>query len=104
MNKGVRDMKPILVPQPRFEQPTAVMMLDNAEVALTLVDLAATTAFSDERRKPVPPAPRPEPPAPWPDAACEVRSAARLVLDPDEAEALQKELDEALRPHHPKAA
>ncbi|MDP9052399.1 MAG: hypothetical protein M3O31_17005 [Acidobacteriota bacterium] len=97
-------MKPILLEQPRFEQPRAVMMLDDAELAFTLVDLAETTNLADAPRTPVTAAKQPEPPALSSDAFSELRSAACLVLDPEEAEALQKVLDQALRSYRPKKA
>ena len=90
-------MRPTRVNKRYIEQPTEVMMLDEVEMAMTLADLAETTTYSDRRRKPVAPIRSA-------DLQTELLSAACLVLDPEEAEMLQKELDEALRQYQPKAA
>jgi hypothetical protein len=92
-------MKPRPVEQPRFEQPRTLMSMDDAEMALTLIDLAATTTLADTRRTP---AKRAQTTLTY-DAVEEFRSAAGMIMDEAEIEAAIKELEYDLR-HYPKAA
>lgn len=84
-------MKPVPVANRRIARPCALMMLDDTEMALQLATLAESTTIADTRRAPTPPIESEE-------VRREFHSAALLVLDRDEAEALEKELEEALRP------
>ena len=73
------------VQKPRFQQNRAVMALDDAEMALNLIDLAQTTQVSEPRCMT---AER----VMSPDFLTELYSAASMIMDRDECEALQKEL------------
>ena len=86
-------MRPVPVEKPRFEQTRDVMMLDDAEMALALLDLAESrTAMVDPRRAPVQPTESP-------DLLAEYASAASLIFDRAEAEAIARELAVALNQH-----
>lgn len=86
-------MRPVPVEKTRYEQTRDVMMLDDAEMALSLLDLADTkTAMVDPRRAPVQPVPSPE-------LLAEYASAACLILDRAEAESIAQELQLALSDH-----
>jgi hypothetical protein len=86
-------MRPVPVEKARFEQTRDVMMLDDAEMALSLLDLAATrTAIVDPRRPPVQPTVSP-------DLLGEYAAAASLIFDRVDAEAIARELEIALREH-----
>ncbi|HEX9201975.1 MAG TPA: hypothetical protein VF865_20635 [Acidobacteriaceae bacterium] len=89
-------MKPALVQKSRFEQKSELMMLDNAEMALELIDLTDTVATQDMRRSP-------SGPAAFTFDRNEFASAACLILDREEAEAIARELELILH-HHPIAA
>jgi hypothetical protein len=91
-------MKPV----PRYEQPREIMMLDDAEMALALIDLAETAKYSDIRRVPAKPA-KSEKAVQTYDAIAEFRSAARMIMDEDEIEAAIKDLEHDLR-NYPAAA
>jgi len=82
--------------KPRFQQNRAVMALDDAEMALNLIDLAQTTEVSEPRRTP---ARR----VLSPDFLTELYSAASMIMDRAECDALQKELAQ-IRPSYPAAA
>ena len=82
--------------KPRFQQNRAVMALDDAEMALNLIDLAQTTEVSELRRAP---AKR----VLSPDFLTELYSAASMIMDRAECDALQKELAQ-IRPSYPAAA
>ena len=89
-------MRPIPVQQRHINQKTELMVMDDAEMALNLIELAQTTSFSDRRRSPAQPI--------WnPEAKVEFASAASLILDREECIAIEKELAAALH-HHPVAA
>jgi len=89
-------MRPIPVQQRHINQKTELMVMDDAEMALNLIELAKTTSLSDRRRSPAKPI--------WnPEANVEFASAASLIFDREECIALEKELAAALR-HHPVAA
>lgn len=82
--------------KPRFQQNRAVMMLDDAEMALDLIDLAQTTEVSEPRRTPAKPVLSP-------DFLTELFSAASMIMDREECEALQIELAK-LKPSYSAAA
>ena len=69
----------------RFQQNRAVMVLDDAEMALNLIDLAHTTEIEEPWRAPAKPVLSP-------DFLSELYSAASMIMDREECEALQKEL------------
>lgn len=86
-------MRPVPVEKTRFEHTRDVMMLDDAEMALSLLDLAnSKTTLADPRRAPVQPEVSP-------DLLAEYASAASLIFDRAEAEAIAMELASALRQH-----
>ena len=89
-------MRPIPVQKPRFQQDRAVMMLDDAEMSLEMIDLAQTTTLKDPRRAPAAPVQSS-------DFLTELWSAASMIMDREECEALAKEVELA-RQHHPVAA
>jgi hypothetical protein len=93
-------MKPIPLELPLFEQPRALMSMDDAEMALTLIELAATTTLADTRRTP---AKRAQTTTLTYDAVEEFRSAAGMIMDKAEIEAAIKDLEQDLR-HYPRAA
>jgi hypothetical protein len=80
-------MKPIPVKQPPFRQNRKVMMLDDPEMALELTDFANTTTLKDGRWVSAPPARLLSP-----DFLTELHSAASMIMDREECEALQSEL------------
>jgi len=80
------------VQKPRFQQKRAVMSLDDAEMALNLIDLAQTTQVSE------PHCMSPEQ-VMSPDFLTELYSAASMIMDRDECEALQKELAQIRTPY-----
>jgi hypothetical protein len=80
----------------RFEQKKTVMALDDAEMALELIDLAQTSTIKEPRRAP-------EPPVRSPDLLTEIYAAANMIMDREECEALAREIEQA-RQHHPIAA
>jgi hypothetical protein len=84
-------MRPVPVEKARFEQTRDVMMLDDAEMALTLL-AESRTAIVDPRRSPVQPNESP-------DLMAEYASAASLIFDREDAEAIARELELALREH-----
>jgi hypothetical protein len=89
-------MRPIPVEKPRFRQDPEVMMLDNVEIALELSDLAQTTTVQDS--------PRPfAPPIESADLLTELYSAASMIMDRAECEALVREIEHA-RHTRPRAA
>jgi hypothetical protein len=89
-------MRPIPVEKPRFRQDPEVMMLDNVEIALELSDLAQTTTVQDS--------PHPfAPPIESADLLTELYSAASMIMDRAEYEALVREIEHA-RSTHPRAA
>jgi len=89
-------MRPIPVQQRHINQKTELMVMDDAEMALNLIDLAHRTTLSDRRRSSAKPI--------WnPEAKAEFASAASMIFDNEECIAIEKELAAALR-HHPIAA
>ena len=89
-------MKPIPVETPRFRQNRAIMMLDDAELTLDLIDLDQTTTLRDGR------GPSTEPVLSS-DFLAELYSAASMIMDREECDALVREIELA-RQHHPVAA
>ena len=83
-------MKPIPVQQPRFQQTRAVMMLDDAEMALNLIDLADTTTVKDSWRTPAAPVQSA-------DLLTELYAAANMIMDREECEALVREIEQFRR-------
>jgi hypothetical protein len=90
-------MRPIPVKKARFRKSREVMMLDDAEMALELTDLAESTSLKDGRKAPPPPAQLPY------DFLTELYSAASMIMDREECEALEKEIAK-LQPLHSAAA
>lgn len=79
-------MKPVAVEQPRFDLPTELMMLDDAEMALQLSEIAITTTVKDSKVT-RPAAVRTN------DWATEIYSAASWILDREECEELAREIE-----------
>jgi hypothetical protein len=77
--------------QRKSAQPGAMMSLDDAEMALAMVDLENTVSVNYA------------PPVQSYDLLCELQSAASLIMDKAECEALVREL-EAMQRHHSVAA
>jgi hypothetical protein len=79
------------------------MMLDDAEMALELIDLAQTTTVQDAPQPP-------RPPVKSADLLTELYSAASMIMDREECEALVREIEQAQRARtalarkHPAAA
>ncbi|HEX9201974.1 MAG TPA: hypothetical protein VF865_20630 [Acidobacteriaceae bacterium] len=90
-------MKPVPVEQPRFVQPTEIMMLDTPEITLQLGELAQTTSIRDPKAAPVPP-------VHLADFYTELWSAASMIMDREECEAMAKEFEMAQRVTHSTAA
>jgi hypothetical protein len=90
-------MPPIPVERPRFQPNEKTMALDDAELTLELIGLPEITAFMDPRRAPAAPTLSPE----W---LTELHSAASMVMDREECEAIAKEIALAKQPHHHVAA
>ena len=80
------------VQKPRFQQKRAVMSLDDAEMALNLIDLAQTTQVSESHCMSAEQVMSP-------DFLTELYSAASMIMDRDECEALQKELAQIRTPY-----
>ena len=72
----------------RFQQDRQVMMLDDAEMALELIELAQTTKLKDHPRTPAAPIQSVE-------FLTELYSAASMIMDREECEALARELEQA---------
>ena len=94
-------MKPMPVEKSRFQQPRSIMMLDDAEMALTMIDLAQTTDLADSRSSRAVSAPQPSALAPVSSAEflAEFRSAASLIMDREEIEAMELEIAQILHDH-----
>jgi hypothetical protein len=76
----------------RFQQDREVMMLDDAEMALELIELAQTTNLKDAPRAPAAPIQSA-------DFLTELYSAASMIMDREECEALVRELEQAQGGH-----
>jgi DnaJ-domain-containing protein 1 len=74
----------------RFQQDREVMMLDDAEMALALIDLSQTTKLKDHPRAPAAPFQSDE-------LLTELYSAASMIMDREECEALVREIEQAQR-------
>ena len=90
-------MRPISVEKPRFQQNRAVMMLDDAAMAMELIDLAQTTELKDNSGQ------APSVPLAASDFLSELCSAASMIMDREECEAMAQEIEMA-RQAHPVAA
>ena len=85
-------MRPDPAEQANFDQPRDLMMLDDAEMALQMSDLAPI-AFAPAQKGPVAVAKRvPAPPMQYNDFVTELSAAACLIMDREECETLAKEL------------
>ena len=82
-------MPPIPVQRPRFQPKQETMALDDAEMALELIDLAETTSLKDPRRAPAAPILSPD----W---LTELYSAASMIMDREECEAMAIEVQSTL--------
>lgn len=85
-------MKPVPVKQRNSVPVNPPLTLDDAEMTLTLIGLGDEMSITDGRQSPVRPVLTYD--------VQEFASAASMILDKEEREALAKELAEALRPHH----
>jgi hypothetical protein len=90
-------MPPIPIQSPRFQPKNETMALDDAEMTLELIELAQTTTLKDARRTP-------KARSLSPDWLTELYSAASMIMDREEIEAMQKELAAVREPHHIVAA
>jgi hypothetical protein len=88
-------MRPIPVQNLRFNAIRNVTMMDDAEIALELTELAQTTNLKDQTVRRLPSAK----PAISPDFLLEMYSAASMIMDRAEIEAMMKEIEQATRPH-----
>lgn len=91
-------MRPIPVQKPPFELNRELMQLDDAEMTLELTDLAQTTTLKDRHRAPAATVQQSS------DFLTELYSAASMIMDREECEALEKELAQAKRTKRPVAA
>jgi hypothetical protein len=85
-------MAPVPVEQPRFDQPRDVMMLDDAEMALQMSELADSSETAPAKRPAVAEKRVPPPPMQYNDFIQELSAAACLIMDREECEALAQEL------------
>jgi hypothetical protein len=69
------------------------MVLDDAEMTLELIEIAKSTTLKDPRRAPAAPILSPD----W---LIEMYSAASMIMDREECEAMAKEIALAHQPHH----
>jgi len=85
-------MRPVPVEQPQFDQPRDLMMLDDAEMALQMSELAdiapaiAPKAVAAAQKR------IPAPPLQYNDFLTELSAAACLIMDREECEKLALEL------------
>lgn len=85
-------MAPVPVEQPRFDQPRNIMMLDDAEMALQMNELADTPEAAPAKRPAAAEKRAPAPPMQYNDFLTELCAAACLIMDREECEALALEL------------
>ena len=85
-------MKPVAVAQPRFELPTELMMLDDAEMVLQLSEFAQTTTIRDRNARTA------AAPVRTSDWTTEIYAAASCIMDREECEALAKEIEAMKHP------
>ena len=79
-----------LVSTPRAEQPRSIMMLDDAEMALQMNDLALESVVAQPKRPAA--AVRPAAPMQMHDFLTELYAAAGMIMDRAECDALAKEM------------
>lgn len=85
-------MNPLPVEQARFDQPRDMMMLDDAEMALQMNELADNLEPIPAKR-PVAVAKRvPAPPMQYSDFLVELQAAACMIMDREECEKLALEM------------
>jgi hypothetical protein len=84
-------MKPVPVEKPSFRQDRAAKVRD-AKMAIQLSDLGKTTMVSDPTQAATQPGPDPE-------LLNELYSAASMIMDRKECEALLREVEELQRSH-----
>ena len=85
-------MRPVPVEQPRFDQARDMMMMDDAEMALQMTELADVTATAPAKRPVASQKRVPAPPMQYNDFLVELQSAACLIMDRDECEKLALEM------------
>ena len=85
-------MRPVPVEQPRFDQPRDMMMLDDAEMALQMNELADTPEANPAKRPAAAQTRIPAPPMQYNDFLTELSSAASMIMDREECEKLALEL------------
>jgi hypothetical protein len=85
-------MRPVPVEQPRFDQPRDIMMLDDAEMALYMSELADIPVAAPAKRPAAAQQRIPAPPMQYNDFLVELQSAACMIMDRDECEKLALEL------------
>jgi hypothetical protein len=85
-------MRPVPVQQPRFDQPRDMMMLDDAEMALQMNELADTLAAAPSTRPAAAQKPVPAPPLQYNDFLTELSAAACMIMDREECEKLAQEM------------
>jgi hypothetical protein len=88
-------MRVVPVQKPRFNQNRKVTVLDEAEMTLELTELAQTTNLKDKSVSRLPSAR----PAISPDFLLEMYSAASMIMDRAEIEAMMKEIELATKSH-----
>ena len=88
-------MKPVPVEQPRFDQPREMMMLDDAEMALQLSELADMPEAAPAKRPVAAEKRVPAPPMQYNDFLVELQAAASMIMDRKDCEALALELLES---------
>lgn len=85
-------MRPVPVEQPRFDQPRDMMMLDDAEMALQLSELAEMPEAAPAKRPAAAEKRAPAPPMQYNDFLVELEAAACMIMDREECEALAREM------------
>lgn len=86
-------MRPVSADQPQFDQPRNMMMLDDAEMALQLNELAIEAPATAAPKGPVAAAKRvPAPAMQYNDFLTELSAAACMIMDREECEALAQEM------------
>lgn len=85
-------MRPVPVEQPRFDQPRDMMMLDDAEMALQMNELAELPSVSPARRPVASQKSPAAPPMQLNDFLTELYAAASLIMDREECDALVQEM------------
>ena len=88
-------MRPIPVQKPRFNQNRTITVMDDAEMTLQLTDLARTTNLKDQGARNLSSSKS----TISPDFMLEMVSAASMIMDRAEIEAMMKEIELATKPH-----